>query len=255
MHRGVYAVGHAALGADGRRMAAALVCRSAVLGGAIAGETYGIVERAARYDVIAPKRIRRPGITTHFVVLPDDEKTTWRGIPVTTVPRTILDMAADIRPDRVRRAMNKADALRLTDALSLTDLLERHPRHRGARAVRTILTDLDANVTRSELEEMWLDFLADRGFTRPRANVLIEVRGGFLEVDCAWEQEGVIAELDGRLNHEGFDSRERDRERDALLHAAKWRVIRVTWRRLHRDPDGLAADLTAMMEGWPRRRR
>ena len=110
-------------------------------------------------------------------------------------------------------------------------------------------------MTRSELEELWLDFLADRGFRRPRANVRLEVRGGFVEVDCAWIEERVVAELDGRLNHDGPDSRERDRERDALLQAARWSVIRVTWRRLHGDPDGLAADLAATLGSWPRRRR
>ena len=256
IHRGVYAVGHPSLSVDGRSTAAALAGGpGAVLGLAAAAVVYGVVERSARYDVIAPRKVRRPGIRTHCIALPDDEMTTWRGIPVTTVPRTLLDLATVERPGRVRRAMNKADALRLTDALSLADLVERHPRHRGARVIRTILADADPNVTRSELEELFLDFLADRGFRRPRANVLVEVRGGSIEVDCAWEEEGVIAELDGRAYHGGFDSRERDTERDALLHAAGWVVIRVTWRRLHRDPDGLATDLAALLEDWPRRRR
>jgi very-short-patch-repair endonuclease len=166
------------------------------------------------------------------------------GIPLTSPPRTLLDLASLIPHRQLDRVLDEAEVLRLTDPLSVADLIDRYPRRAGAAAltrvleVRTIGTD----VTRSELERRFLAFLDDQRLPRPRVNQVIE---GF-EVDCSWPEHRLIVELDGRATHGMTAAFERDRARDRILQAAGWRVIRVTWRQLHRQPTAVASDLRTL---------
>ena len=205
-------------------------------------------------DVTLPNsRRQRPGITWHMASLPADEITSVAGIPVTTVPRTLLDLAVVLDKHGVERAINEADVQRHTDPLSLPALLARYPRRRGGAAIRAVLAEgrIGTSVTKSELEERFVRFLADWGLPRPELNVSIAVRGGFVEADCAWHSSRLIAELDGRAVHGTAAAFERDRARDRALGAAGWRVIRITWRQLTEETRALAEDLGAILEPIP----
>jgi len=57
----------------------------------------------------------------------------------------------------------------------------------------------------------------------------------------------LVAELDGHASHGTSAAYERDRARDRVLNAAEWRVVRITWRQLHREPEAVAADLRALL--------
>ena len=161
------------------------------------------------------------------------------------MPRTLLDLAAVLDGRRLERAINEADVLRLTDALSLRDLLVRYPRRAGTPAIAAALAAraAGATVTRSELEERFLDLLERHGLARPRTHTSIDG----IEVDCAWPAQRLIVELDGRAAHGTREAFERDRERDRLLQAAGWRVIRVTWRQVSADPAAVATDLRTLL--------
>ena len=152
-----------------------------VRGGAVGDLDVG--GAAGRHD--ADSRRQRPGITWHVANLPADEITFLAAIPVTTVPRTLLDLAAVLTP-RSRARDQRGGGPRHTDPLSLPALLDRYPRRRGTAAIRAILGagGIGAEVTRSELEERFLRFLAQRGLPRPELNVSIAVGGGFVEADC-----------------------------------------------------------------------
>ena len=130
--RGVYRIG--LLTTDGRRMAAVLACGpGAVLSHLSAAALWGI-RQSGRIEVTTPASHRGPRcVTVHRSPLRDDERTTHRGIPTTTVPRTLLDLSAAVCPDDLRSALRQAEQLRLTDPLSLIDLAERS---RGAPAWR-----------------------------------------------------------------------------------------------------------------------
>ena len=244
VHRGVYRIG--LLSRDGRWMAAVLACGpGAVLSHLSAAALWGI-RQSDRIEVTRRSSHRGPkGVTVHRSPLRNDERTTHRGIPTTTVPRTLLDLSAVVHPDALRSALRQAEQLRLTDPLSLIDLVERYPRRPGLAAIRALLEEatIGARVIRSELEERFQAFLLNAGLPLPQTNQFVE---GF-EVDCVWPDQRLIVELDGRAVHDTGQAFERDRVRDRVLTAAGWHVIRVTWRQLHDEPELLEADLRRLL--------
>jgi very-short-patch-repair endonuclease len=219
----------------------------AVLGHRSAGDLHGIHPNAhPRIEVSVPKQRRsRDGVTFHACALPPDEVTTVDGIPVTTVPRTLFDLAAVLRPRQLERALNEAEALRLYDHLSLDHLLTRYPRRAGSRAIRAALhaRRTSEKVTRSELELRFLEFLDQAGLPEPETNAIVE---GF-EVDCVWREQRVVVELDSRAFHLTRAAFEADRERDRVLQAAGWRPVRITSAQLDLAPRPLAADLRRLL--------
>lgn len=233
-------------------MAAVLAAGAdAVLSHRSAAALWGIRETAAsRIDVTLPRwSRRRAGIAAHQAALGPDEITVRCGIPVTSAPRTLLDLASLLAPRQLERAAEQAEALALTDPLSLGDLVARHHGRPGVRALRRILDSwhVGATLTRSELEERFVSFLDARGFARPEVNAWIETAAGWFEVDFLWRRERVIVELDGYMHHGTRAAFERDRARDRALQAAGWRVIRVTWRQLHDAPNEVAKELRAIL--------
>jgi hypothetical protein len=144
---------------------------------------------------------------------------------VTTVPRTLFDLAAVLPRAQVERAINEAEVQQLTDRLSLPDLVNRHPGRWGAAMIKAILED-GAPVTRSELEVQFLSFLHRAGLQMPAINVPLLIAGRWIECDCVWRDARVIVELDGRTVHGTAAAFERDRVRDRMLQARGWRTVR-----------------------------
>jgi very-short-patch-repair endonuclease len=196
----------------------------------------------------AKKFRHRSGIRAHHSLLPHDEVSEVDGIPVTTVPRTILDLAAAVSRRQVERALNEAEVLQLWDRLSIPDLLERYPRRRGAAVLRAILGEEGglSGMTRNDFEELFADFVDEHGLPRPRFNADVAAGGRFFNVDCVWDAVKLIVELDGRATHGTRRAFESDRERDRLLITDGWRVVRITWRQLQAGT-AVAADLRAIL--------
>lgn len=181
--------------------------------------------------------------------MPADERTVVDEISVTSVSRTLLDLSAILNQRQLERALNEAEVLGLTDRLSLPDLLERYPRRRGSAVLRALLGEdaTTAGITRSELEERFVVLIDAHGLPRPRLNADLAIRGRFIEIDCLWEAQRLVVELDGRASHGTRRAFEKDRERDRLLMAEGWRVVRVTWRQLRDDAPAVAADLRRLL--------
>jgi hypothetical protein len=113
-----------------------------------------------------PRKLRSRGLVDcHHTSLLPDEVTILRGIPVTTVPRTLLDLAAVVPRRQLERAINEAEVMHLFDALSLADLVDRYPRRPGTPVIRAILAAGygDATITRNDFERDFLDLLDGRG--------------------------------------------------------------------------------------------
>ena len=239
LHRGVYAVGHAALRVEGRWIAAVLACGTgAVLSHVDAAALWELRPAGAgRVHVTVPTRNgrrARPGIAVHRPsMLPDDEKTSVREIAVTTPARTLLDLAEVVPRPALVRAVEQAEVVRALDLLDLERVIARHPGRAGARRLLRVLAEQfgHTSVTRSELEVMFLDLCAAAGLPRPLVNSTV----AGLEVDFLWPRLGLVAEVDGYRFHGTRTAFERDRERDAVLLAAGLRVLRFTYRAITRD--------------------
>jgi very-short-patch-repair endonuclease len=247
LYRSVYAVGHRNRSRASRWMAAVLACGpGAFLSHQSAGAEWGVCRPGSLVHVTAGrKRRRRDGIVFHRCELPPDEVTTKNNIPLTTVPRTLFDLAAVLDRRQLERAVNEAEVLGLVDELSLPDLLERYPRRPGARNVRAVLDRRSAgsSYTRSDLEEMFLRFAAEAGLPRPETNISIE---GF-EVDCVWREQRLVIEVDGWQTHRTRAAFEHDRHKLRILQAARWRCVPVTFLQLRDDPRGLARDVRRLL--------
>jgi predicted transcriptional regulator of viral defense system/very-short-patch-repair endonuclease len=237
IHRGVYAVGRPDLDRYGRWLAATLTCTGAVLSHRPAAEAIRLLKRTrGATHVTAPRQVRIAApIVFHRRTLPSDELTTWEGIPITALARTLLDVAATNGELILTRALREAHFQRLSDRLSLHDLLERYPRHPGTRAVRSVLErGAYLRMVRSDFEGDFLEFVSARGLPLPETNAVVELAGERIEVDCLWRVQRVIVELDDYSTHGTPEAMEEDRRRDGLLQAAGWAVHRITGQRL--DP-------------------
>jgi very-short-patch-repair endonuclease len=201
-------------------------------------------------DVTSPRKAR-PGsvIRRHYSSLPPDEVTEVDGIPVTSVPRTILDLAGEERPETVEAMLREAEYRRLHDHLSLPDLLGRYPRRRGAPSVRAALSRAKESPGRIEttFEERFAAFLDRHRLRRPRFNAWLEVGGRRYRVDCLWPDVGEIVELDGWEGHSTRTAFREDRSRDRHLRAAGYGITRLAWSQLGDEPASVAGDLRALL--------
>jgi predicted transcriptional regulator of viral defense system len=244
IHHGVYAVGHAKLSVRGRWMAAVLAAGpGAVLSHRSAGALWGL-RGGSGIEITSPQKCRRPGIIAHRATLRPDELTTRDGIPVTTVARTLLDLAAVLPRADVESAFHQAEYQHRTDVTSLDALVARYPTRRGIATIRRILEDarLTTGITKSQLEKAFLAFLDQHGLPRPHRNYLVLGK----ERDCVWPEHRLIAELDGWDTHGTRRSFEADRLNDRETILAGWRPLRITYRHIVRDGNRLERDLRAL---------
>lgn len=234
-------------------MAAVLACGpGAVLSHRSAAALWGIRNPSSGAIEVTTRSKSRSGhgIHRHFAVLPADEMTTHDEIPVTTVPRTLFDLAAISSVDVVENALRQSEYLRLHDRLSLPHLLARYPRHRGSPGVRECLVrraELPAGRTRSPLEERFLPFLRRYGLPRPQLNALVTVGGRSFEVDCLWPDPRQIVELDGFAAHGTRSAFRDDRARDRRLRVAGYGVTRIAPEQLDDEPEAIASDLHRLL--------
>ncbi len=177
-----------------------------------------------------------------------DEVTEVDGIPVTSVFRTLFDLAAELQPRQLERAWKEVEVRRLTDRVPIAELLDRHPGKRGSVALRKLLVSTEPiAVTRNEFEERFLVLLDAHDLPRPRFNATLHLRGRFFELDALWEPQRLIAELDGGAVHNTDHAFQSDRRRDRILLAEGYRTTRVTWDQLRDEPAAVAADLRSAL--------
>jgi very-short-patch-repair endonuclease len=233
LHRGVYAVGHRKITVTGRWMAAVLACGpGALLSHRSAAAHHGLLPTSRRQVDVTTYGNRRGGrgVVLHRTRRLDaadrDER---EGIPVTSVMRTIADLADVVRPDRLQRAVDAAEHRGLFDLDALPDL---RGRKGGGRLERLLGAYREPPPTNSEFERRFSYFCRQHGLTQPDFNVEVE---GFL-VDAVWRDAKFVVELDSYGHHGTRTSFEEDRRRDMKLQAVGYRVLRITYRRLMEEP-------------------
>jgi very-short-patch-repair endonuclease len=206
-------------------------------------------------DVTVPHRSRSTDlIRRHISQVPVDERGAKRRIPVTSVPRTIFDLAAAEDADAVVSMLREAEFHNLWDRLSLFHLLERHPGKRGSQKVRLALERLKEEPSgrkRSRLEKRFAPFLRRHDLALPGFNVWIMIGSKRYQVDCHWPGTDQIVELDGWEGHRTRSAFREDRARDRALRVAGYSVTRITWNQLDDEPEEIAADLRALLTKHP----
>jgi very-short-patch-repair endonuclease/predicted transcriptional regulator of viral defense system len=245
--RAVYSVGHSRLTQRGRWMAAVLSCgEDALLSHRSAAALWGIAPYQGRWiDVIAPgsRRGRRSPIAVHGGALLAKDGTLRDGIPVTSVARTILDLAEVVDRRRLERAVEQAERMEVLDLRALECMAMRHGR-RALKPLRAVLAELRPSPeTRSELERRFVAFCRKADLPTPGINRIVL---GF-EVDALWHSERLVVELDSYSFHRSRRAFELDRQRDAALAIAGYRVLRITDRRLREDPSAVADTIRALL--------
>jgi very-short-patch-repair endonuclease len=222
-HRGVFSLLPGKLPLEGLFLAAVKACGpDAVLSHFAAAVLWGLLKFNGRHpEVTAPTVRKHKGIYTHRSA--HVERTYRKGIPVTPPVRTLIDVSAGRNEKQLRRATNEAFAQRL---IKPHDIITTH--HRGAKLLRGLLAD--AVPTRNEFEDAVHALL--RGLPRPQVNQ----REGAYFPDFCWPEHGLIVEADGAQFHEHILARAYDKTRQAELESRGWRVLRVTWTEITREP-------------------
>ncbi|MGN6202945.1 MAG: DUF559 domain-containing protein [Solirubrobacterales bacterium] len=190
------------------------------------------------------------GIKRHHKALPADEVTVEEGIPVTSVPRTIFELAATEDVDTIAAMLRESEHRNLWDRLSLPDLVDRYPGRRGAKRVRLAIarvTEEPSGRKRSKLEERFAPFLRRHRLPMPRFNDWILLGHKRYQVDCHWPGTNQIVELDGWESHSSRFAFQDDREQDRRLKVAGYSVIHLTWNQLRDEPEAIASDLRAVL--------
>jgi Protein of unknown function (DUF559) len=232
LFRGVYSVGHTALRAEGRRLAAVLACGpGAVLSHRSAASHWGLLRTdQTRIDVTAPRgRHGAPGIRLHRSRSLDAQDTTHHeGIPITSVSRTLLDLAATARPSELERALAQTERLQLYDHRATEGTIARANGHRGTQILAQA-TSRTPKWTQNEWEAEFLDLIREAGLPEPETNDAFHVPDyGHCEPDYHWPQNRVIVETDGFETHGTRHAFRNDRAKDAALTAYGYRVLRFT---------------------------
>lgn len=249
VHRAVYAVGHARLTRHGRCLAAVLACgEGAVLSHQAAAWLLGLQRWCPKVaDVTVPRRGKnRRGIRVHRAPALDTRLTTRvEGIPVTTLPKTLLDLAASGSSRELSNAVDKAKRL---DRLSLADIdamLERQPGAAGSRALAKALALYRQPVfDRARSELLFLDLVKKAGLPLPILNTWVDK----FEIDAYWEAERFAVEVDGWETHGTRQAFEDDRVRIEEMKLAGIDTIRISARRIELKPQEVGARLKLMLE-------
>jgi Transcriptional regulator, AbiEi antitoxin len=244
VHRGVYRVGHRAPSIEARYLAAVLACgEGAVLSGLAAGYLWGLVKGTAPPpEVTAPTKRRIKGVRTRRARRRDTEATTRHGIPITTVPRTLVDLSSSLQSADLARACHEAGVLHRTTPRQVEEILRHRPSAPGAKRLRKVLRG-EVQVTLSRLERRFLERLREARLPQPETNR----KAGAHRVDCRWPQHNLTVELDSYRFHNSRHTWELDRRREREAHARGDDFRRYTRDDVFEQPLQMLGELSALL--------
>ena len=245
-HAGVYRVGHEAPSLEARYMAAVRAGGDgALLSGRAAAHLWRLVKGEAPTAEITTRTLRRiEGVRTrrcaHLSAL---DAAIYRSIPVTTVARTLVDIAAVLSVDALARACHEAGVLYRTTPADIEAVLARRPRSRGAGQLRRIMRG-DVRVTLSKLETRFLELVSSDGLPLPETN---RPAGG-RRVDCRWPRHRLTVELDSYRFHNSRHAWEQDRRREREARGRGDDFRRYTYDDVFARPDLVLKELRTALD-------
>lgn len=245
--RGVYAVGHRSVSRHSQCLAAVLSCgEGALLSHRSAAWLWGLTKRFVvpiEVTAASPRRIRKSILMHSAEALVEDDLARHEKIPVSAVPRTLLDFAA-ADPWFLPQALDNAHRLGLLDLVALDALLKRSRGFRGVARLRTALEiHRPAAFTRSGLERHFLELVRRAALSLPSMNLYVEGH----ELDAYWPDERFAVELDTYDYHGSPQAFEADRVRQEELKLAGVEMVRITGARMDREPKAVAKQLHRLL--------
>jgi predicted transcriptional regulator of viral defense system len=256
LHRGVYAVGHRRLSWESHCMAAVLAAAPLPAAAGHAPVVASHLSAAWLWDVlryrpeaihvtVPARRHTKRSFVVHDARLAAVDRGVREGIPVTSLPRTLLDLATILRPEPLASVLQQAEERKLLDLRPLDELLERVPHHSGAAPLRRALDIYrpQTSFTRSGLEKRFLALVLTAGLPRPRTNFVV----GSHELDAYWPERRFAVELDVYETHGSRRFFEEDRIRQEDLLLAGIASTRITGPRLDREPEAVLARLARLL--------
>lgn len=244
-YRGVYRVGHRAPSLEARYLAAVRAGGAgALLRGTAAAKLLSLVKGAAPPPQVMSRTERRvPGVVTlRSRGLDRLDGAVWRGVPVTSVARTLVDLAAVLDPASLARACHEAGVLHGTTPSQVHAVMARLSARPGAASLRAVL-DGDVQVTLSQLEGAFVALLTVEGFELPTMN---RPAGG-RRVDCRWPRRKLTVELDGYRFHSSRHAWELDRRREREARARGDEFRRYTYGDVLEDPRLMLAEIRELL--------
>jgi hypothetical protein len=242
-HPGVYRVGHRAWSIEARYLAAVLAGgEGSQLSGHAAAYLFGLVKGPAPPPEVTTRTERRVrGVRTRRSRSPK-AGTAHRGIPVTTVAETLVDLARDLPLDDLARACHEAGVRYRTTPAQVASVLRRRSSVKGATKLRSILHG-DAPVTLSALERRFIVILREDGLPLPETNR----PAGTKRVDCRWPEHHLTVELHSYRFHHSRHAWEQDRRREREAHARGDDFRRHTYGDVADDPTLMLAELRMLL--------
>jgi len=246
VYPGVYRVGHRAPSVEASYLAAVRACGAdAALSGMSAAWLLGLVKgRVPHPDVTAPTERRIDGVRTRRSrSLDPRDRMTWKGVPVTSVARTLVDIAPARTEDELVRACHEAGVRFRTTPAQVEAALARRPRAPGAGKLRRIMHG-EVRVALSRLESRFLIRLRHASLPLPETNC----RAGGRRVDCRWAAHRLTVELDSYRYHASRHAWESDHRRAREAYARGDEFRRYTYADVFEEPDLMLAELQALLQ-------
>jgi very-short-patch-repair endonuclease len=247
-HRGVYRVGHRAPSVAATYLAAVFAGgEGTLLGGRAAAHLWVLLKGPAPAPEVLCRTERRiEGVRTRRSRGLDPlDATVVKGIPVTTIPRTLVDLAAELAEDDLARACHEAGVRHGVAPMAVLAVLARRPNSPGAGKLRRIIEG-DVHVTLSKLESRFLKLLRAERLPLPLTNRL----AGGRRVDCRWPDERLTVELDGYQFHNSRHAWEQDRRREREARARGDEFRRYTYGDVFEHPTLMLRELHSFFSEW-----
>ncbi|HEX6585584.1 MAG TPA: type IV toxin-antitoxin system AbiEi family antitoxin domain-containing protein [Solirubrobacterales bacterium] len=244
VHRGVYRVGHLAPSVEARYTAAVKAAGDeALLCGRAAAYLWRLIKGPApKPEVLTPGDRRIPGVVVHRARRTAAERAVRLAIPLTTVPRTLVDLASSLPEPALARACHEAGVRYRTTPAQVAEVIGRVPNAAGRAKLERVLRG-DVRVTLSGLEARFLRLLRKKGLSLPVTN---RPAGG-RRVDCRWPEHRLTVELDSYRYHHSRHAWEQDRRREREARARGDEFRRYTYGDVFDDPSFMLAELRKLL--------
>ncbi len=194
------------------------------------------------------RRTGRQGIAPHLAALPDEHRTVRFGVPVTSVARTVVDLA---RTMSFKEGVVVADsALRGKQVTKdeLRAIVGFCARWQGVAQARRVVEFSDG-LSESVFESISRTVFHDAGLPPPELQVWLGADGTVIgRVDFLWRRYATIAEADGAVKYADPERARMQLRRDADLREAGFDVVHFTWQELHLCPDQVVRSIRAAFE-------